>query len=323
MFYAFNSVRRDKMLTAVRDLVPTLFPFIHSVYSSPSLLFWGDKIIQSSEGVQQGDPLGSLLFCLSIHHVVCHLKSELCIGYIDDITVGGTLEDVQHDVAFIEREAGELGLVLNHKKSEIITNDPSSRSSVLSQMPDALVVEPQSATLLGSPLGNVESISILCPFVTTQPSCRSWERGSNTFVLMTASYCSVMHLQLMHLIRTSPCFLSPSLHLYDNELDTFAPSHLSMTASEVCAAANQAEQTKIKKYSYITSHMYHSFTPVAFETIGVCNPHSMSFLTDLGRRVVNTTGDKSSLAKVFSGHSEGECCICFGNFASHPLPSFE
>ena len=98
--------------------------------------------------------MGSLLFCLSIHHVVCHLKSELCIGYIDDLTVGGTLEDVQHDVggtlediqhdvggtledvqhdvggtledvqhdvALIEREAGELGLVLNHKKSEIIT----------------------------------------------------------------------------------------------------------------------------------------------------------------------------------------------------------
>ena len=133
---AFNSVRRDKMLTAVRDLVPMLFPFIHSVYSSPSLLFWGDKIIQSSEGVQQGDPLGSLLFCLSIHHVVCHLKSELCIGYIDDL-------DVQHDVDLVECEAGELGLVLNHKKSEIITNNPSSRSSILAQMPDALVVEPQ------------------------------------------------------------------------------------------------------------------------------------------------------------------------------------
>ena len=42
-------------------------------------------------------------------------------------------------------------------------------------------------------------------------------------------------------------------------VDTFAPSHLSMTASEVCAAANQAEQTKIKKYSYITSHAYHFF----------------------------------------------------------------
>ena len=41
-------------------------------------------------------------------------------------------------------------------------------------------------------------------------------------------------------------------------VDTFAPSHLSITASEVHAAANQAEQTKIKKHSYLTSHAYHS-----------------------------------------------------------------
>eukprot|EP00731_Ephydatia_muelleri_P020277 Em0013g4a len=39
------------------------------------------------------------------------------------------------------------------------------------------------------------------------------------------------------------------------------------TSSEVCATANQAEQTKIKKYSYLTSYVYHSFTPVAFETL--------------------------------------------------------
>ena len=96
-------------------------------------------------------------------------------------------------------------------------------------------------------------------------------------------------------------------------VDTFAPSHLSMTASEVCAAANQAEQTKIKKYSYITSHAYHSFTPVAFETTGVCGPRSMSFLTDLGRRIVNTTGEKSSLAYLLQKFS---VTIQRGNAAS-------
>eukprot|EP00731_Ephydatia_muelleri_P024460 Em0016g731a len=94
-------------------------------------------------------------------------------------------------------------------------------------------------------------------------------------------------------------------------------------ASEVCAAANQAEQTKIKKYSYITSHAYHSFTPVAFETTGVCGPRFMSFLTDLGRRIVNTTGDKSSLAYLLQTFS---VAIQRGNAASvlhlggQPLP---
>ena len=54
--------------------------------------------------------------------------------------------------ALIEREAGELGLVLNHKKSEIITNNLLSRSSILAQMLDALVLL-QSALLGLSLLG--------------------------------------------------------------------------------------------------------------------------------------------------------------------------
>ena len=140
-------------------------------------------------------------------------------GYIDDLTVGGTLEDVQHDVDLIEREAGELGLVLNHKKSEIITNDPSSRSSILAQMPDALVVEPQSATLLGSPLGNVESISLsICDktaLLQVMGERLKYLCTHDSLLLLRNAFAIP---KLMYLLRTSPCFLSPSLHLYDNEL---------------------------------------------------------------------------------------------------------
>jgi len=67
------------MLKAVEELVPDLLPFVHSVYCKPSSLFWGDKILQSSEGVQQGDPLDTLLFCLTIHHLTLQLRSELCV----------------------------------------------------------------------------------------------------------------------------------------------------------------------------------------------------------------------------------------------------
>ena len=49
----------------------------------------------------------------------------------------------------------------------------------------------------------------------------------------------------------------------------------------------------IKKYNYLPSQAYHSFTPVAFETSGICGPRSMSFLTDLDRHIANTTGDKA------------------------------
>ena len=66
---AFNTLRRDKMLRAVGEIVPSLFPFVYSSYCSPSSLFWEDKVLDSAEGVQQGDPLGPLLFCLTIHNL--------------------------------------------------------------------------------------------------------------------------------------------------------------------------------------------------------------------------------------------------------------
>ena len=53
---AFNCLRRDKILEAVRSTCPELFHFVYSAYSTPSSLFCGEYILQSEEGVQQGDP---------------------------------------------------------------------------------------------------------------------------------------------------------------------------------------------------------------------------------------------------------------------------
>ena len=39
---AFNSIRRDKMLEASRNLAPDIYPLVFSAYSSPSNLFWGN-----------------------------------------------------------------------------------------------------------------------------------------------------------------------------------------------------------------------------------------------------------------------------------------
>ena len=40
---AFNSSRRDEMLKSVIKLAPSLLPYVHSSYSSSSLIFWGRK----------------------------------------------------------------------------------------------------------------------------------------------------------------------------------------------------------------------------------------------------------------------------------------
>ena len=89
---------------------------------APHQLGFG-TVIQSAEGVQQGDSLGPLLFCHTTMGIMEHLWSELYIFYLDDCTLGGTVETVLHDLQVVEQEAGQLGLHLNQSKSEVIAKD--------------------------------------------------------------------------------------------------------------------------------------------------------------------------------------------------------
>jgi hypothetical protein len=93
-YKAFNSIRRDKMLAAVSNFIPDLLLFVDSAYSTPSIVLWDDIEVLSSEGVQQGDPLGPLLFCITIHRLIASLRSEFIVFYLDDGTIGGNLTDI-------------------------------------------------------------------------------------------------------------------------------------------------------------------------------------------------------------------------------------
>ena len=217
---AFNTVRRDRMLEATSVFAPDLYPFVHSSYAESSSLFWEGRVIQSAEGVQQGDPLGPLLFCLSIHRPTSSLVSEFCVCYLDDITLGGPVAPLQRDLLTV-RSMEEIGLCLNCAKSEIICNSVMTANSVLSFLPGAQVIKPASATLLGSPLGGEECVS----------TCTALEKKINDLAKMEdrlsllTAHDSLLLLRhsisipkLLYLLRTAPCFLSPRLTSYDEQL---------------------------------------------------------------------------------------------------------
>ena len=137
---AFNCIRRDKFLQSVLNKIPCLFSFVSTAYSNSSFLFFGTYIIESAEGVQQGDPLGPLLFSLTIHHLVRSLESEFKLFYLDDGTMGGHLSNVMNDLKQIEQATEELGLVLNHSKSEIICVDEATKDAMHGVSPDLLPI---------------------------------------------------------------------------------------------------------------------------------------------------------------------------------------
>ena len=216
---AFNCICRDKMLDAVKDLAPELLPFVQSAYCELSFLFWGDKLLQSAEGVQQGDPLGPLLFCLTIHQLTCQLNSELCIFYLDDGTPGGRTEDVLRDLQLVQRVGRELGLSLNEGKSEVIGTDPTSLEPLLAVVPDLQVTKPEHASLLGSPLGDLESVSEAIRDKTKSLQIMGdrlqYLHAHDAILLLRRSFAIP---KLLYTLRTSPCFLSPKLKVYDDLL---------------------------------------------------------------------------------------------------------
>ena len=156
---AFNSVRRDKVLQSAtcRQHIPEVFPYVYSCYSTPSTLRFAHSYLSSAEGVQQGDPLGPLLFCLAIHPLILQLKAEFRVFYLDDGSLGGAEEDVLHDLQLIDCEAGCLGLQLNRGKSELICGDSAGRD-LLGYVNGLCRVSIANATLLGSPIGGQVSI---------------------------------------------------------------------------------------------------------------------------------------------------------------------
>ena len=67
---AFNTVKRDTLLKECYNNFPQIYSWVHFCYSKHSFLFFGDFIISSEAGVQQGDPLGPFLFCLVLQVLI-------------------------------------------------------------------------------------------------------------------------------------------------------------------------------------------------------------------------------------------------------------
>ena len=54
----------------VLEKLPKIYNYVFQNYGQKSNLFFGDDILDSSEGVQQGDPLGPFLFSLGTMDIV-------------------------------------------------------------------------------------------------------------------------------------------------------------------------------------------------------------------------------------------------------------
>ena len=72
---AFNNLYRDTILNTIVEHMPEIYRFYHQAYDMSSALKFFNHTVPSQERDQQGDPLGPLLFCLSIHPLLLACQS--------------------------------------------------------------------------------------------------------------------------------------------------------------------------------------------------------------------------------------------------------
>ena len=215
---AFNSVHRVAMLESAAKLTPEIYRFCHLTYSNPSFLKFGSRSILSQEGAQQGDPLGPLLFCMTIQPMLSSLSSELVIGYLDDITLGGAESEVEKDFQEVRIQGEAVGLKLNVSKCEHISHHGSSTAASFEHF---IHLQPKDAILLGAPLSTGAAMD-----TALKDRCNDLARIVERLKLLTAHdalvllRCSFSAPRVLHTLRSSPCAHHPALDIFDQLLRT-------------------------------------------------------------------------------------------------------
>lgn len=219
MANAFNTVRRDSMLEAVRSRLPAIYPLVWQSYSSASPLYIDNKKIWSRTGIQQGDPLSSLLFSLAVDDVAKTADTDINVWYLDDATLGGPLELVTRNIQRITTSLEKLGLKINSTKCEAILLGAdvsywrnTAMETLRTVLPDVRETDVHSMQLLGSPicaeqvreqlLSGEQMVSRLVQRV------QKLEEAHQAFFLLK-NYVSAP--RLLYLLRSAPAYQHPSL----------------------------------------------------------------------------------------------------------------
>ena len=196
---AFNSLRRGAMLQAAADKVPEIYKFCYLSYQQSSILQFNRFKFLSNEGPQQGDPLGSLLFCLTINPLLTSTTSDLTM---DDVTLGWHADAVAGDVEMFRTKGTEMGLQLNVHKCELISVNSNNRhiSEGLCSDGTNQHFSFRCPLLLGNAMDN--ALEARCDDLARAISRLKLLSAHEALLLLRACFSAP---KIVHILRCSPC----------------------------------------------------------------------------------------------------------------------
>jgi hypothetical protein len=152
MANAFNSVSRQAVMDECFTHFPELLEWVKYLYGQHPRLYHPMGEMLSQTGVQQGDPLGPLLFALVLNDTIRSLDPDLCLKfhawYLDDGVFCGSTKMIHKVIKGLEAAAEKTGLVMNLAKCELFSQ------ADLGSFP-ARIVKSSAPNLeiLGAPIG--------------------------------------------------------------------------------------------------------------------------------------------------------------------------
>ena len=174
---AFNTCQRPRLLASLLNTpqLADIHRIAHWAYSQPTLLISQRKggadtasFVQSANGVRQGDPLSSLLFCLYMKPAIDQLVANDDFGsritvyaYVDDVHIVGELDDVLAAHTAFTQHLHDIELTVNRAKCSLLyfhhTTHPLTTEQLRSVRAAGLQWDDQqssAAEVLGAVLGS-------------------------------------------------------------------------------------------------------------------------------------------------------------------------
>jgi len=236
---AFNEVNRQFFLDAVRMQFPAIYRWVLFCYSVGAPLFLQHHILFATTGVQQGDPLGPLLFALVLHPFLVNLKARFSLkvgAILDDVTFMGSPQSSRLALDYLRNDGAAAGLRLSRKTcvwSPLNIPIPSiirSWSIDLSLQVPISVIESSGVPLLGSAVSS--DVNFLNATVM-----KRFQRWQQSLQLMSELHDPQLELMLLrsclgapkmnYLIRSMPPHLiRPALQDMENLLSSTLQSIL-------------------------------------------------------------------------------------------------